>query len=104
MESKLNMNILVTGTPGVGKTTFCRLLESMLSEKNLQPTEYIILSTYIIGTPFQNPHNLENKLYKSINEDFNVPEFDEDMVLDELEPKIATGGNIIGILEMFNSI
>jgi len=31
---------------------------------------------------------LNNKLYKTWNEKFNLPEFDEDMVVDFLEPEI----------------
>jgi adenylate kinase len=34
-------------------------------------------------------------LYKQWNEEFNVPEFDDDMVLDELEPMIQDGGLIL---------
>ena len=38
----------------------------------------------------------ENKLYNSWNEEFNVPEFDDDMLLDFIEEKynIAKGGLI----------
>lgn len=35
------------------------------------------------------------KLYKTWNEKFNLPEFDEDMVVDFLEPEIQKEGCII---------
>ena len=35
------------------------------------------------------------KLYKSWNEEHDVPEFDEDLVCDELEPIMAAGGVIL---------
>jgi len=35
------------------------------------------------------------KLYKQWNEEFNVPEFDIDMVCDELEPLMSERGGII---------
>ena len=38
---------------------------------------------------------LEKKLYKKWNEKFNVPEFDVDMVCDELEPLMSQRGGII---------
>lgn len=36
-----------------------------------------------------------HKLYKNWNEEFNVPEFDEDMVVDFLEETMSKGGNIV---------
>ena len=37
----------------------------------------------------------EKKLYKNWNEKFDVPEFDEDMVCDELEPLMSQKGGVI---------
>lgn len=37
----------------------------------------------------------EKKLYKNWNAEFDVPEFDIDMVCDELEPLMSTRGGII---------
>ena len=37
----------------------------------------------------------ERKLYTKWNEEFDVPEFDEDMVCDELEPMMSQQGGII---------
>ena len=84
--SSLLPNILVTGTPGVGKTSLCSLLESQLAEEHgLDGFKYVKLAE-LINT---------NKLYKTWNEEFNVPEFDVDMVCDELEPLMSQQGGII---------
>jgi len=70
----------VTGTPGVGKTSLCTLLENQLSEEyNLEGFQYIQLSELVN----------QKKLYKEWNEKFDVPVFDEDMVCDELEPMMS---------------
>lgn len=76
----------MTGTPGVGKTTLCTLLESQFPEDyNLDGFTYVKLAELI----------REKKLYKRWNEEFDVPEFDEDMVCDELEPLMSSKGGII---------
>jgi len=80
-----SVNILVTGTPCVGKTTFSKLLEDKLSEEGLKDFKHIILSQLIV----------EKKLYKDWNKEFDVPEFDEDMVCDELETIMQKGGVIL---------
>ena len=70
----------MTGTPGVGKTSLCTLLENQLSEEyNLEGFQYIQLSELVN----------QKKLYKEWNEKFDVPVFDEDMVCDELEPMMS---------------
>lgn len=62
-------NILVTGTPGTGKTTLATLLNEALS------------FTYInVGKLIS-----EQKLYKEWDNEFNCSIFDEDMVLDYIE-------------------
>lgn len=78
-------NILVTGTPCVGKTTFCKLLEDKLNEDVPNSYQYICLSKVIV----------EKHLYKDWNKEFDVPEFDEDMVCDELEDAMQKGGVIL---------
>lgn len=92
--AKLNMvdnapklpNILVTGTPGVGKTTLCSLLETQLPEDySLEGFQYVKLAE-LINT---------KKLYKDWNKEFDVPEYDEDMVCDELEPLMQRGGVLL---------
>ena len=79
-------NILVTGTPGVGKTSLCSLLENQLEEEfGLKGFEYVKLADLV----------QQKKLYKNWNSEFNVPIFDEDMVCDELEPLMSERGGII---------
>lgn len=58
MKNKLP-NVLVTGTPGVGKTTLCSLLESQLEEDyNLEGFKYVKLAELVN----------QKKLYKNWNE------------------------------------
>ena len=79
-------NVLVTGTPGVGKTSLCSLIESQFPEDYaLEGFTYVKLAEMI----------RERKLYTKWNEEFDVPEFDEDMVCDELEPMMSQQGGII---------
>ena len=84
-EKKLP-NILVTGTPGVGKTSLCSLLENQLPEEhNIEGFEYIKLAELVKS----------KKLYKEWDQKFDVPIFDVDLVCDELEPKMSNGGIIL---------
>jgi adenylate kinase len=53
-------NILVTGTPGTGKTTFSQLINQSLN------FTYLPIGKLII----------DNQLYNDWNKDFDVPEFD----------------------------
>jgi adenylate kinase len=74
-------NILVTGTPGVGKTTL-----AMLLNESLQFT-YVNVGKLVS----------EQQLYREWDHNFNVSIFDEDLVLDYLEEHfdINSGGLII---------
>ena len=79
-------NILITGTPGVGKTSLCTLLENQLVEEfKIEGFKYIKLTDLIQS----------KKLYQKWNQEFDVPEFDIDMVCDELEPLMSGRGGII---------
>ena len=84
MEKKLP-NILITGTPGVGKTSFAVLLQEKL--KDLKGLDFKNIN---IGKLVN-----EKKLYKNWNKEFDVPEFDDDMVNDEIEPFLNEGGVIL---------
>ena len=78
MDSQNNRkypNILISGTPGVGKTSFTTLLQSRISDEKNYQMKNINLGEIVN----------EKKLYKNWNKEFNVPEFDEDMVCDYLE-------------------
>lgn len=85
-------NILVTGTPGTGKTTFSALLAQQLTTaiqaKTGNPNlgyRHVELSR-AIG---------EHKLYKKWDYELNCSIFDDDMVNDYLEPLMAAGGVIV---------
>lgn len=72
-------NILVTGTPGTGKSTLGKELESRSG------------LTYIsVGDVAK-----ENNLYESYDEQYQCHVLDEDAVIDELEDQMSQGGNIV---------
>lgn len=80
-------NIVITGTPGVGKTSLAMLLTDNINEQIEGNKKY----TYInVGKLI-----LDKKLYDNWNQEFDVPEFNEDKTLDELEPLLKDGGAII---------
>ena len=88
MTDKLLPNILITGTPGTGKSTLstllCHQLNQSLQSLPLQFT-HIELSKTIN----------QLKLYKEWDYELNCSVFDDDMVNDYLEPLMAKGGIII---------
>mmetsp|Transcript_34767 Transcript_34767/g.75805 ORF Transcript_34767/g.75805 Transcript_34767/m.75805 type:complete len:177 (+) Transcript_34767:94-624(+) len=72
-------NILVTGTPGVGKTTFCQELETTVGLRHIEVARLI--------------H--EQKLYREWDDEMDCSIFDEDMVCDALEPLLEGGGCVL---------
>jgi adenylate kinase len=81
-------NILVTGTPGVGKTSFSMLLTDNLNDRlQSQGKQFMYINIGKLIT--------ENKLYTDWNQEFDVPEYDEDKVLDELIPLLTQGGCVL---------
>ena len=64
----------------MGKTSLCTLLANQLDEEyGIKGFEYVKLTDLI----------QQKKLYKNWNKDFDVPEFDIDLVCDELEPLMS---------------
>uniref|UniRef100_A0AAG5D4U1 Adenylate kinase isoenzyme 6 homolog n=1 Tax=Anopheles atroparvus TaxID=41427 RepID=A0AAG5D4U1_ANOAO len=72
-------NILVTGTPGTGKSELCRALETKLGFK-WQSVSKIVS---------------DNSFVEEYDEEFECPVLDEDRLLDFLEPIMQQGGNIV---------
>ncbi|KAI5148681.1 adenylate kinase [Enteropsectra breve] len=62
------MKILITGTPGVGKTTFSERCSNELSIEHIDVTKFI----------------KENKLYENYNQEFDSYEFDSEKVAKKL--------------------
>jgi adenylate kinase len=72
-------NILVTGTPGTGKSTFCEMLSIALEFKHIDLSEWI----------------KDKELYTGFNTEFDCYDLDEDKVCDELEPMMDLGGIMV---------
>lgn len=72
-------NILVTGTPGVGKSHLCAKLSEDLKLK------YHDISAVAKDQGFVDGHD----------EEYDCPILDEDKLLDYLEPIMSAGGNIV---------
>jgi len=78
---RTNPNIIITGTPGVGKTTHCQELAAKTSLHHLDINE--VVKKHNIGEPSDNP------------EDPNLQIVDEDRLLDCVENDLEEGGQII---------
>ncbi|KAF9763766.1 Adenylate kinase isoenzyme 6 [Nosema granulosis] len=62
------MKILITGSPGVGKTTISKLIAEKFNIKHVELSRYI----------------KDNQLYESYDKDFDTCIFDEDIVQESL--------------------
>ncbi|KAL8427478.1 hypothetical protein ACSSS7_007718 [Eimeria intestinalis] len=72
-------NLLVTGTPGVGKTTFSQQLAEELDYEYLNVAKLIS----------------DESLYSEWDDDLKCSVFDEDRVADRLEELLAPGGLVV---------
>ena len=76
------INIVVTGTPGVGKTSFSALLSDRLNDHLHQSQQQNFnFNVLNLGEMINEGH-----LYTEWNSEFNVPIFDGNMVSNEIEP------------------
>ncbi|KIP12583.1 hypothetical protein PHLGIDRAFT_17646 [Phlebiopsis gigantea 11061_1 CR5-6] len=73
--------IVITGTPGTGKTTHAQ----MLAEESPVPLKHINVGDLI----------KEKGLYEEYDEEWQSYTVDEDKLLDELEPLASAGGVIL---------
>ncbi|SCU81443.1 LAME_0B07118g1_1 [Lachancea meyersii CBS 8951] len=80
MSTRLTPNILVTGTPGCGKTTTCEFLQ-----RHLKDCRYYNISDFA----------RDNKCYDGYDEARKSHIVDEDKLLDDLEPLLRKGGAIV---------
>jgi adenylate kinase len=85
-------NIIVTGTPGVGKTSMAMLLVDRLNEslQELSPNSRNSFQYVNVGKLIS-----DKKLYTSWNEEYDVPEFDEEKIVAELASTVETGGCVL---------
>ncbi|KAH9835677.1 P-loop containing nucleoside triphosphate hydrolase protein [Rhodofomes roseus] len=73
--------IVITGTPGTGKTTHAQLLV----EESPVPLRHINVGEWV----------KQKELYEEYDEDWQSYTVDEDKLLDELEPITSAGGVIL---------
>lgn len=79
-SQRSNPNILVTGTPGVGKTTLCKKLCA-----KFQSLKHINVGDFA----------KENDCLEEWDDELQCHVLDEDKVVDELEDLVAAGGVVI---------
>ncbi|XP_078483699.1 adenylate kinase isoenzyme 6-like [Ciona intestinalis] len=76
---RVKPNILISGTPGTGKTTLAQELANVTN-----------LNFVSIGQIAK-----ENELFCGYDDQLQCPILDEERVLDELEDQMSEGGNIV---------
>ncbi|KAJ3022632.1 hypothetical protein HKX48_005694 [Thoreauomyces humboldtii] len=79
MPHRAQPNILITGTPGTGKTTTCELLAIATGLEHIEVGKWV----------------KERQLHSGFDEKFQSYLLDEDKVVDELEPSMLAGGKIV---------
>ncbi|ORX60880.1 P-loop containing nucleoside triphosphate hydrolase protein [Piromyces finnis] len=72
-------NILITGTPGTGKTTTSELLAIATGLNNIN-----------VGTIVK-----EKECHEGVDKEFDAFILDEDKLVDEMEEMMSAGGNIV---------
>eukprot|EP01083_Nonionella_stella_P054979 145132_1 len=80
-------NVLITGTPGTGKTETCRLLMSELEDLSTGQISFRNLSVNDIAK--------EHDFFDGVDEEVQTKILDEDKVLDYMEDLMTSGGKIV---------
>ncbi|EPE34029.1 P-loop containing nucleoside triphosphate hydrolase [Glarea lozoyensis ATCC 20868] len=79
MATRTQPNIIITGTPGVGKTTHCEMLAQNTGLKHLSVNDVV----------------KERECHEGWDEEFKSWIVDEDKLLDSIEDEVKEGGCII---------
>jgi adenylate kinase len=82
MEQPRGFNVLITGTPGTGKTTMGQMLAEELGLNHVEVGKVIKEQGYHSG-------------YDPLAATHDVTEDDEDRLLDFLEPTMVRGNNVV---------
>ncbi|XP_065836360.1 adenylate kinase isoenzyme 6-like [Oscarella lobularis] len=77
--SRRKPNVLVTGTPGTGKSSTCSEIASRTGFEHVD-----------VGAVAK-----DGQLYSGFDADLECPILDDDRIIDELEDKLAEGGKIV---------
>lgn len=72
-------NVLITGTPGTGKTTTAQMIADVTGFNHIEVSSLV----------------KEKKLHQGYDEKFDSYYIDEDLVVDELEPLMIKGGQVV---------
>ncbi|CAG8472623.1 9917_t:CDS:2 [Diversispora eburnea] len=78
-EERINPNILITGTPGTGKTTLCELVAETTGLIHIDVGKLV----------------KEKGLHQGFDQEYQSYIIDDDKIIDELEDKLLKGGNIV---------
>ncbi|KAF8544901.1 AAA domain-containing protein [Trichophaea hybrida] len=81
-------NIVITGTPGVGKSSHCELLAESTGLRHLSVNQIV----------------KDKSCHEGYDDELKTWIVDEDKLLDEIEPQLEEGGNIIDwhVCEIFS--
>eukprot|EP00118_Oscarella_pearsei_P016580 m.159289 g.159289 ORF g.159289 m.159289 type:complete len:209 (+) comp38764_c1_seq2:1026-1652(+) len=79
LERRRQPNIIITGTPGTGKSTTCGEIASRTTLEHID-----------VGSIAK-----DGQLYSGFDAELECPILDEDRIVDELEEKLADGGKIV---------
>lgn len=72
-------NILITGTPGTGKTSLAQIVAEKTGLKHIEVSDFV----------------KQNECFEEFDEEFQTLILDEDKLCDLLEPILSEGGNVL---------